>query len=241
MEYTKAQINNNIRSLLAEGHSNDDALDLFLKMNMMNNLSNECPFLVKGPTPSEVHMSLVGNDVIDKDDFKLEMTNTKIPIQRLVVRLSSTCTLYAEKYYSSLRVTINDKNITCMYLKSFKANDIALWMIRQKQNLEDYMKCWDAVLKKAYKKTKSNHMAFLGIKAIFSEAMKDYPKVKYVLIEQKRRARIRVMIPGTHLGVYLDGWWGSYKEKLPQQIDSLKLLLDAHSKSNLTQFFVHRK
>lgn len=241
MQYTKSQIVTNVRNVLEEGYSNDDALDFFLKMNMMNNLSDERPFINKGPSPSDVHMNLIGNDVIDKNDFKLEITGgAKNPIQRLVVRLSPSCTLYAEKCYSSLRFTINEKTITCMYIKSYQAKDIALWIIRQKQNLEEYMEGWDAILSKAYQKTKSNRMAFLGIRAIFTEAMKDYPHLKYALIEQKRRARIKVMIPDTHLGVYLDAWWGSYKESLPRQIESLKLILDAHSKSTLTQFFTYR-
>ena len=71
--------------------------------------------------------------------------------------------------------------------------------------------------------------------------MKDYPRIKYVVIEQKRRARIRVKIPDTNVGVYIDAWWGSYKEKLPQQIESLKQLLEAHRKCCLKNFFVHHK
>ena len=240
MQFTKVRINNNIRRVLEEGKSNDDALDLFLTMNMVNDLGPERPLITKGPSPSEVHMNLLGNDDIDKDDFKLELTNgNKLPIQRLVVRLSPTCTLYAETSHSSLQVTINEKNMTSMYLKSYKAQDIALWMIRQKQNLEKYEESWNAVLDKACKKAKSNRMAYLGIRAIFTETMKAYPHVKYVFVEQKRRARIKVMIPDTHLGVYIDAWWGSYKKRLPKQIESLKMILEAHSKSNLTDFFVY--
>ena len=240
MQYSKIQINNSIRRVLEEGGSNDDALDLFLHMNMVNDLGPEHPFITKGPSPSDVHMNLLGNDDIDKNDIKLELTKgTKIPIQRLVVKLSPTCTLYAETSYSSLQVTINEKNMTSIYLKSYKAQDIALWMIRQKQNLEKYQECWNAVLDNACKKAKSNRMAYLGIRAIFTETMKDYPEVKYVFVEQKRRVRIRVMIPDTDLGVYIDAWWGSYKKSLPKQIESLKLILDVHSKSNLTHFFVY--
>ena len=240
MQYTKSQMNNNIRRVLEEGGSNDDALDLFLKMNMVNDLGPERPFCMKGPSPSDVHMNLLGNDDIDKNDIKLELTKgTKNPTQRLVVKLSPTCTLYAETSYSSLQVTINEKNMTSMYLKSYKPLDIALWMIRQKQNLEKYQESWNAVLDNACKKAKSNRMAYLGIRAIFTETMKAYPEVKYVFVEQKRRVRIRVMIPDTHLGVYIDAWWGSYKERLPKQIESLKQILDVHSKSSLTNFFIH--
>ena len=47
MEYTKVQINNNIRNLLEEGYSNDDALDFFLRMSMTNDLSCERPLITK--------------------------------------------------------------------------------------------------------------------------------------------------------------------------------------------------
>ena len=241
VHYTKAQINNNISKLLEEGKSNDVAFDFFLMMNMVNDLGPERPFITKAPTPAEVRIHLLGNDAIDKDDVKLEMTNAKIPIQRLVVRLSSNCTLHAELSYNSLQVTVNGRNLTVMYLKYYRAEDIALWMIRQKQKLDEYIEAWDAVLAYACKKVKIDHMAFLGIRAIFTEAMKDYPRLKYVVIEQKRRAKIMVNIPHTNLGVYIYAWWGSYKEKLPKQIESLKLLLDAHRKSSLNDFFTHRK
>ena len=138
-----------------------------------------------------------------------------------------------------MHVTINEKILTSIYLKSYRAEDVALWLIRQKQHLEKYMEGWDAVLSQACKKAKSNRMAFLGIRAMVTEAMKDYPRVKYQIIEQKRRARVKVMIPNTHLGVYLDGWWGSYRESLPQQIESLKQILDVHSKSSLTNYFIY--
>ena len=242
MTYTKVQITNNIRRLLEEGKSNDDALDFFLKMNMMNDLGPERPFITKVPSPAEVRINLLGYDDIDKDDIKLEVTNAANSTnQRLVVRLSPTCTLYAEIFHSSLQVTINEKNLTVMYLKSYSAAYIALWMIRQKQRLQEYIDEWDAVLEMACKKAKLNRIAFLGIQAIFNEAMKDYPQVKYVILEQKRRARIRVKIPNTDVGVYIDAWWGSYKEQLPKQIESLKLLLAAHRKSCLKNFFIHHK
>lgn len=241
MQYSKAQINSNILKALEAGRSNDDALDLFLKMNMENDLSNERPFIRQGPSPSDVYGNLIGNHDIDKDDIRLELVKgIKTPTERLVVKLSPICVLYAEKSYASLQVTINDKNMTSIYLKSYRADDIALWIIRQKQHLEKYMQGWDAVLSKACKKAKSNRLAYLAIRAIFTDAMKDYPRLKYVIVEQRQRAKIKVMIPHTHLGVYLYAWWGSYKKQLPQQIESLKKILEVHSKSCLTNFFIYR-
>ena len=237
MRYSKIQINNNIRRILEEGKSNDDALDFFLMMNMMNDLGTKRSFVVKGPSLSDVHMNLIGNNVIGKDDFKLKMASGKKSMtQRLVVRLSPNCTLYVETNHCSLQVNINEKYMTTMYLKSYHAEDIAMWMIRQKINIDKYMEGWYEVLNKACKKAKGNRMALLAIKAIFTDAMKDYPDIKYEIIEQKRRARIRVTLPKGRLGVFLDAWWGSYKEKLPPQIESLKILIEAHRKNILTNF-----
>ena len=241
MRFSKLQINNNIRRVLEEGKSNDDALDVFLMMNMLNDLETGRSFVVKVPSPSDVHMNLIGNKVIDKEDFQLKMVKgAKFPTERLIVKLSSACTLYAETIHSSLLVTINEKNMTTMYLKTYQAEDVAMWIIRQKQNLNRYMEEWEAVLKSASKKAKGNHMAQLRIKALFTEAMKDYPEVKYEFVEQKRRVRIKVMIPNTHLGVNIDAWWGSYKERLPEQIESLKTIINTHSKCTLKNYFVYR-
>ena len=237
MRYSNIQINNRIRRVLEGGKSNDDALDLFLMMNMMNDLGAERPFVRKGPLPSDIHMNLIGNKVIGKDDFKLKMAGgTKCLNQRLVVKLSPICTLYAETRHATLQVSINEKNMTTMYIESYHAKDIAMWLIRQKLNIDRYMAGWSEVLNKACKKTKANHMALLAIRALFTDAMKDYPDIKYEIIEQKRRARIKVILPKGRLGVFLDAWWGSYKEKLPPQIESLKILIEAHRKSVLTNF-----
>ena len=240
MKYSKVQIENTVRRALEEGNSKADVLDHFLSMIMENDLPNECPSITKGPSPSDVHMNLIGNDVIGKDDFQLKVIMDKHHYsQKLVVKLLPTCTLYAETNRSCLQVTINEKNMTCMFITSYRAEVVALWMIRQKQKLEKYMESWEAVLDKACKKTKSYRMACLAVRAIFTEAMKDYPQLKYEFVEQKRRARIKVMIPNTHLGVFIDAWWGSYRENLPKKIESLKLIIEAHSKSTLTDFFVY--
>lgn len=241
-KYTKLQISNAVNKMVEEGRSNDDALDFFLKMNMMNDLGPDRPFITNVPSPAEVRIHLLEYGDIDKDDIKLETTNTKNGnTQRLVVKLSPTCSLYAEPSYSSLQVTINQKNMTVIYLKSYGASFVALWMIRQKQKLDQYMKEWDAVLAQAYKKAKIDHMAYLGIKAIFTDAMKDHPRLKFTVMEQKRRAKIIVRIPETNLGVYIYAWWGSYKKQLPPQIESLKQLLDAHRKTCIKNFFISRK
>lgn len=71
-------------------------------------------------------------------------------------------------------------------------------------------------------------MDFLAIKAIFEEAMKEYPEVEYEMIMMSRKIKIEVKIPNTNFWMRLDGWWHSYKECLPRQIDELKALIDSH-------------
>ena len=244
MIYSKEQINNSIRKMLEEGRSNDDALDLFLKMKMENNLGPEQAFIKKGPSPAELKIHLLGSDDLSPDDVKLEtlsMKTTRSNGQRLVVRLSPAITLYAEQSYDALQVTINGKNLTSMYLRSYRADDVARWMIRQKQKLNEYLDTWDVVLAWACKKVKIDHMAFLKIRALFTEGVKNYPRLKYTVIEQKRRAKIMVDMPFTNLGVCIYAWWGSYDKELPKQIESLKILLDAHLKSSLKNFYLHRE
>ena len=241
MEYSKQQINNNIARLLFEGKDNEDALAFFLMMKMVNDLDEKSPYLYQKTTPKEIHLNLLGNGVIDEKDFHLERFNgLNFPYPRLIVRLSPTCTMQFEETTRNLYFSINEKKLACTHLHH-AAGDIALWIVRQKKNLETYLEEWVEVLRNASKKSMGNHMALLAIKAIFTEAAKQIPNISYEIIEQKRRARIRVRVLHTNLGMYLDAWWGSYKDTLPQQIESLKLLAEAHDKSIIKTFFAaHR-
>ena len=127
-----------------------------------------------------------------------------------------------------------------MRLTPSNAANVVIWVIRQKQNLDLYLQEWEELFKETAKKQKKEHMAFLAIKAIFTEAMRDYPKLKYEIVEQQRKARIKVEIPNSNLGVCIDGWWKSYQQRLPQQIESLKLLIDTHRNSAIKTFFTTR-
>ena len=100
---------------------------------------------------------------------------------------------------------------------------------------------WESVLSRASKKCKGNRMAVLAIKAIFTEAMKDYPALKYDFVEQKRRMRIMVKLPNSRLGVAIDAWWGSYKKTLPSQIENLKTLIEVHNKIGNMDFYIPKR
>lgn len=234
-------IRNCIIRALSEGHSNEDALDSFLMMKMENSIENSKRKILLCPSLSEVYKHMIGNQTIQESDYELKSSNAMImPHQRLIVKLSPSCTLYIEKSGGQFQVTINEKSFTSIFIRNYRADDMAMWIISQKEKLDQYIKDWEILLHECSKKMKGNRMALLAIKAIFSNAMKDYPHLKYNFIEQKRRVRIMVRIPNTNLGIYIDGWWGSYKERLPEQIDNLKLLIDAHSKSTIKTFFTSK-
>lgn len=244
-KYSTIQIRNRVSSTLIHEQSTDDAKDVFLMMKMMNDLdsSNCLPNLKwdntnhasKVPTAKDIHINLLGNNILNETDFQLKGTANS----ELSIKLSPTCILHAETHYKYLKITINKKYITSMHIGEYNAGDIALWIIRQKEKLTDYMNEWQTLLMNIAKKNKSEQMAFLAIKAIFTEAMKDYPNVKYMIIQQQqKRARITITIPDTNLGINIYAWWGSYKQTLHNQIESLKKLLDTHRNICIKQFFI---
>ena len=237
--YTPNIIRNRILYAITAGQSNDDVRDLFLKMKMTNDLEGNSPVSFRPPTLVEIYEHLIGNGVIadneieyDKNIFNRRYT------ERLNIKLSAICQLHIVWTDLSLQITINESN--SMYIPHYHAADTIKWIIRQKQHLDKYLQEWEELFKESTKRAKGEHMAFLAIKAIFTEAMRDYPKLKYEIVEQQRKARIKVEIPNSNLGVCIDGWWKSYQQRLPQQIESLKLLIDTHRNSAIKTFFTTR-
>lgn len=249
-KYTKRSINNQILNALTEGKNQNDVRDMFIMTQMTNDMTEEKSTYQLPPSVSEINVYMLGNNVIDQADFSIQKINSNVLISayRLIVKISPICTLYLEKSRLSIKeksrqiikVKINDKNIATTYLRNYRIEDIVKWIIRQKENFDTYLNEWETVIKTISKKVKTNNLALLAIKATFSDAMKDYPNIKYMFIEQKRRVRIKVHLPNNKLGLYVDAWWGSYKQRLPEQIKELKLLIDVHSKTQLKDFFIIR-
>lgn len=241
-EYNKRSIYNKILKVLSENKNKNDARDMFITAKMANDMTEEKSFFLLPPSISEINVHLLGNNVIDQADFSIQKISGNIFTSdyRLIIKISPICTLYLEKSHQCIKVKINDKNIATTALRNYRVEDIAKWIIRQKENFDTYLNEWESIIKIISKKVKTNNMALLAIKATFSDAMKDYPNIKYMYIEQKRRLRIKVNLPNNKLGLYIDAWWGSYKQRLPEQIEELKLLIEAHSKTQLKDFFVIR-
>ena len=240
MKYSKQVINNLVREILAKDYNTQVAQDVFLRLMMQNDMKETMALNVMNPTLSDIRLQLLGNGIIDDNDIQLMMSKArKVPTQLLKVKISPFCTLYAETTRGGiLQLNINDTAAATMTAVHINDEDVAKWIIRQKQQLDGYMKEWETVLSNASKKVKGNRLSLLAIKAIVTEAMKDYPTVKYEMIEQKRRMRIKVELPNSRLGVYIDAWWGSYKDRLPEQLESLKTLIEAHSKSTIKDFYI---
>lgn len=239
--YTDASIKNNIVHALTEGYCLDDARASFLKMKMANDLGEEKLYDILIPTLREICNHLRNNNDIANEEFCIEHDCIQggIHAEGLVIKLSPIYRLRIERTSRFLRVIINNSEAQC--ISRFSAAEIATWIVRQKKNLDKYLQEWEEVFRESAKKVKGQHLAFLAIKAIFTEAMKDYPGISYKIEEQKRRARIKVRIPNSNLGVYIDGWWGSYQERLPQQIESLKALIDTQRNSAIKYYHTYKR
>ena len=240
MKYSKQVISNSILKYISEGINNGDILDSFLMMKMSNDLDEEKSLGKRAPSVSELTNHLRKHEVMEAKDYETSgIAHFGNP--RLMVKLSPSCTLYIENIRGILQVKVNDKNIAMLSIRMNKPEDVIQWIIRQKQNFENYTDEWNAIIKTTSKKAKGNRMSMLAIKAIFSESMKEYPNLEYAFIEQKRRLRIRIKLPDSKLGVIIDAWWGSYKQRLPEQIEDLKQLIEVHKTTCLKDFFVSHR
>ena len=176
----------------------------------------------KGSTPYSVWDKLKDNDIISKDDIYLSRMNVIDGVYyiRLTVKIHPLLTLTLENY-DELTVTVNGCSKVKNWVCQLSAEETAQWMIRMKQNMPQYMEEWDKVLKRI----KRQRLAMSVINAIFVNTMKEYPQVRYTVIQQKKRARIDVTLPnGTSKTIY--AYWNSYMKSLPGKLNELKALID---------------
>ena len=237
--YCTRTISNTALKCLNQSMNPSYALDVFLMMKMSNDLGKEDGNNRTIPSLSEIHINLIGNEVLDSKDYGIKnVGGFNFHARHLFVNMSPTCTLYIENTGTALIIKVNEWKDSTMVVRGYSANNLALWLIRQKQKYESYIDEWNEVLKKVSKKAKSDHLSMLAIKAIVANELKAYPGLEYELVEQQRRMRIKVRLPNSRLFVCLNAWWRSYQQTLPKQIEELKILIEAHSKVSLTEFFV---
>ena len=115
---------------------------------MHNDMRERTPQFVSAPLPGEIYDNLIGNNVIAKQDFQLEkVKGYAMRNQKLLVRLSPEITLDLIKKQGSLYATINENTETSMRIINQNATDVAMWLIRQKGNLESYLNDLETCLK----------------------------------------------------------------------------------------------
>ena len=124
---------------------------------------------------------------------------------------------------------MNGKSKVKNWVGHLAAEELANWMVRMKQNLQRHIEEWNTSPVTILKTLKRQKIALSAISAIFTNSMKDYPKVKYSIKEQKSRARIDVMI-SEHSFKTIYAYWSTYQEKLPDRIEEVKALLDKSRK-----------
>lgn len=233
---TKAVMRNMVVDALSNGQDYGSVKEKFLTMRMVRDFGEECYF--GSPSLQDIYDNLIACDIIDNKDISTEYIGQGRTVPRLNVRLSSVVCLHVGRTARGLSITVNES--APIFINPGNAANVLMWVIRQKQNLNLYLQEWEELFKESAKIIKGKRMAFLAIQAIFTEAMKDYPQLRYEIVEQKRRARIKVKIPNSNLGVCLDGWWGKYKEQLPKQIESLKALIEVHRNSAIKTYTIYR-
>ena len=179
-----------------------------------------------GPTPYSVWDKLKDSDAFSDDDIYMTCTNVidGVYYMRLMVKIHPALTLTVENY-DGLTVTVNGCSKVKNWVRYLSAEETSQWMIRMKQNMPRHIEEWNEILKRI----KRQRLAMSVINAIFVNAMKEYPKVRYNIKQQKMRARIDVAFPnGTCKTIY--AYWDSYMKNLPGKIEQLKAMIDNSAK-----------
>lgn len=235
------QIINKIAGVLSSRQNNQDAAFFsYLQQVTRDHLLVTNRYSI-GSDLSIVYNTLLSSGKFGKQELTLKTDLYSRRNQPFSVILAPGHKLDIESRYETNIITYNDNLRSRMYLSHNKPEQIALWIIALKDNIGECLEAWDYVSKEALKVVKSNNINTVTIKALFAEAMKDYPELEYEVVEQKRRLRFRVRIPDTRLCVMIDAWWKSYNKTLPQSIADLKTLIETINSSSIKEFHITRK
>ncbi|MBR5716695.1 MAG: hypothetical protein IKX59_08915 [Bacteroidales bacterium] len=230
MDESKRQyIITEVAEALRRGDNSEDVFETYLYRCMFLYRNPNPVICSYRPAPKDVYEALSNNDVICKEDICLEQTIVADNIYyELEVKIHPQLSLTVLNY-DGLKVTLNGKSKVKNWVGHLAAEELANWMVRMKQNLQRHIEEWNTLPVTIIKTHKRQKIALSAIRAIFTNAMKDYPKVKYSIKEQKSRARIDVMISEyTCKTIY--AYWSTYREKLPSRIEEVKALLDKSRK-----------
>ena len=227
-ESKKQYIITEVAEALRRGDNTEEVFETYLYRCMFLYRNPNPVICSYRPAPKDVYEALSNNDVICKEDICLEQTIVADNIYyELEVKIHPQLSLTVLNY-DGLKVTLNGKSKVKNWVGHLAAEELANWMVRMKQNLQRHIEEWNT-LPVILKTLKRQKIALSAISAIFTNSMKDYPKVKYSIKEQKSRARIDVMI-SEHSFKTIYAYWSTYQEKLPDRIEEVKALLDKSRK-----------
>ena len=228
-ESKKQYIITEVAEALRRGDNTEEVFETYLYRCMFLYRNPNPVICSYRPAPKDVYEALSNNDVICKEDICLEQTIVADNIYyELEVKIHPQLSLTVLNY-DGLKVTLNGKSKVKNWVGHLAAEELANWMVRMKQNLQRHIEEWNTLPVTILKTIKRQKIALSAISAIFTNSMKDYPKVKYSIKEQKSRARIDVMI-SEHGFKTIYAYWSTYQEKLPDRIEEVKALLDKSRK-----------
>ena len=226
-ESKKQYIITEVAEALRRGDNTEEVFETYLYRCMFLYRNPNPVICSYRPAPKDVYEALSNNDVICKEDICLEQTIVADNIYyELEVKIHPQLSLTVLNY-DGLKVTLKRK--VKNWVGHLAAEELANWMVRMKQNLQRHIEEWNTLPVTILKTLKRQKIALSAISAIFTNSMKDYPKVKYSIKEQKSRARIDVMI-SEHSFKTIYAYWSTYQEKLPDRIEEVKALLDKSRK-----------
>lgn len=229
MDESKRQhILSEVAEALRRGDNTEEVFETYLYRCMFLYRNPNPVICSYRPAPKEVYEALSNNDAICKEDICLEQTIVADNIYyELEVKIHPQLSLTVLNY-DGLKVTLNGKSKVKNWVGHLTAEELANWMVRLNQNFQRHIEEWNALSSNILKTLKRQKIALSAISAIFSNAMKDYPKVKYSIKEQKYRARIDVVI-SEYSCKTIYAYWSTYREKLPEKIEKVKKLIDKYT------------
>ena len=226
-ESKKQHIISEVTEALRRGDNTEDVFETYLYRCMFLYRNPNPAIRSYRPAPKEVYEALSNNDVICKEDICLEQNIVADNIYyELEVKIHPQLSLSVLNY-DGLKVTLNGKSKVKNWVGHLAAEELANWMVHLKLNLQRHIEEWNTLIVIILKTLKRQKIALSAISAIFTNAMKDYPKVKYSIKEQKSRVRIDVMI-SEYSSKTIYAYWSTYQEKLPDKIEEVKALIDKY-------------
>ena len=237
MGYEKRILCNQIREGMISGNDLHYIYYEFMGTKMKVDLHKNCRGLTEVPSPADIKKHLLSDGAINAEDCWMEKFSSH---DRLHVRMSPYLSIDLEPFRGMIHVHFNNCVYHHLVIDDLSAKGIARWIVLEKQKIDSYQEEWDALVKQESKKLKAMQLAKQAIMAIVDIELKAYPGLQYDFFEQKRRMRISVKLPNSRLGVYVDAWWGKYKQELPKLLSDLKILIETHQKTSLKDFYICR-